>query len=249
MSQHRFFVSPDQIDGSRLTLDGSQARQIHNVLRMRAADHILALDNSGWQYDVCLDSVASDRVIGEIVSKTSAAGEPRAKVTLYQALLKKDNFEWVLQKGTEIGISSFVPMITKRCVVRQERIKPVKIDRWQRIINEAAEQSGRGQLPFLSPPLMFAEVLRETAAFDMVLVPWERETGRGLAQAVREAVGERPPRIAILIGPEGGFDDEEIEQAVAAKAQPVTLGSRILRAETAALVAATLALSALGELD
>jgi 16S rRNA (uracil1498-N3)-methyltransferase len=251
MRQYRFFVSPDQIHGRRLALMGSQARQIYSVLRMREADHILALDNCGWQYDVRLDEVTSDLVTGEILSREEAGGEPRTELTLYQALLKKDNFEWVLQKGTELGVVRFVPLISQRCVVRQKTIKPAKLDRWNRIIREAAEQSGRGRLPALSNPVMLPEALEQADLFDSALIPWEGEVAKGFVEALRKGVEEQPSsmRIAIFIGPEGGFDEEEIEDAQAAGLKPVTLGPRILRAETAAVAAATLALSTMGELE
>lgn len=253
MRQYRFFVSPDQIHRNRrLTLTGDQARQIYSVLRMREAEHIVALDNRGWQYDVRLDKVTSDLVSGEILSREQAAGEPGTELTLYQALLKKDNFEWVLQKGTELGVTRFVPLITQRCVVRQKAIKPAKLERWKRIISEAAEQSGRARLPSLSAPVMLPEALENVNVFDVALIPWEGETEKGLVKALRDDARERPspsPRIAVFIGPEGGFNEEEIEEAEAAGLQPVTLGPRILRAETAAVTAVTLVLSAMGDLE
>ena len=252
MRQYRFFVSPDQMHGRSLKLTGGQARQVYGVLRMREADRILALDNRGWQYEVRLDKVTSNLVTGEIISREPVGGEPHTELTLYQALLKKDNFEWVLQKGTELGVARFVPLITQRCVVRQKSIKPAKLERWQRIIVEAAEQSGRGRLPELLPPLNLPEALAGAAEYDSALIPWESETEHGLVNALSMFSGEDAStarRIALFIGPEGGFADEEIEEAMALGVQPVTLGVRILRAETAAVVAATLALSAMGELD
>lgn len=251
MRQYRFFVSPDRIKGRRLALDGGQARQIYSVLRLRGAEHIMVLDDRGWQYDVRLDRVSSDLVTGEILARMPAGGEPRTELTLYQALLKKDNFEWVLQKGTELGVARFVPLITQYCVVRQKEIKTAKLQRWQRIISEAAEQSGRGRLPDLSAPLTLPEALEQAGEFDRALVPWEQATENGLVEALagygREQ-SEQPARIALFIGPEGGFADEEIEEAQASGVQPVTLGARILRSETAAVVAAALTLSAMGDL-
>jgi 16S rRNA (uracil1498-N3)-methyltransferase len=250
MRNYRFFVSPDQIHANRrLALSGDQARQIYNVLRMREADQLVVLDNRGWQYDVRLDKVTSNLVIGDILSRDVAAGEPQVELTLYQALLKKDNFEWVLQKGTELGVTHFVPLITQRCVVRQETVKPPKFQRWQRIIREAAEQSGRGRLPSLSTPIKLPEALEKCERFDKAFIPWEGETEKGMLEVLRAGVGEQPSRVAIFIGPEGGFEEAEIAEAEGAGLQPVTLGPRILRAETAAIVAATLALSALGELE
>jgi 16S rRNA (uracil1498-N3)-methyltransferase len=250
MRNYRFFVSPDQIHGNRrLALSGDQARQIYSVLRMREADRLVVLDNRGWQYDVRLEKVTANLVTGDILSREEVAGEPRMALTLYQALLKKDNFEWVLQKGTELGVAHFVPLITQRCVVRQETIKAPKFQRWQRIIREAAEQSGRGRLPSLSTPVRLPEALENSMAFDRALIPWEGEQEKGLLEVFGAGGGERPLRVAIFIGPEGGFDEEEIEEAQRAGLQPVTLGPRILRAETAAVVAAALALSAMGELE
>lgn len=251
MRQHRFFISPDQIHGRRLTLTGSQARQIYSVLRMREAEQIVVLDNRGWQYEVRLDKISSDQVIGEIISRIQATGEPETSLTLYQALLKRDNFEWILQKGTELGVTRFVPLITQRCVVRNKTIKPAKLQRWQRIISEAAEQSGRGRLPLLSAPVALSKALESVSEFDKALIPWERETEIGLVDSLNKHGRERisqATRIAVFIGPEGGFDDEEIAEAGAAGVQPVTLGSRILRAETAAVAATTLALSVMGDL-
>ena len=250
MRQYRFFVSTDQIHGQRLVLTGSQARQIYSVLRMRETERITVLDNRGWQYEVRLDKVSSDLVMGEVLARESALGEPKVKLTLFQALLKKDNFEWVLQKGTELGVARFVPLITQRCVVRQKRIKPVKLQRWQRIMSEAAEQSGRGRLPELAEPLFLTEALEDAGKFDQAIIPWEEEREVSLLHALKENVSNRPSPlgIALLIGPEGGFEEEEIVAAQTAGVQPVTLGPRILRAETAAIVAAALTLSAAGEL-
>jgi 16S rRNA (uracil1498-N3)-methyltransferase len=251
MRQYRFFVSADQIHGQRLVITGGQARQIYSVLRMRESERIIVLDNLGRQYDVRLDKVSSDLVMGEVLSREVALGEPRVDLTLYQALLKKDNFEWVLQKGTELGVARFVPFISQRCVVRQNTIKPAKLQRWQRIISEAAEQSGRGRLPELSAPVLLPEAVEQAGAFDRAIIPWEEEKASGLRQVLEVDAGERPlpSRIALFIGPEGGFDEEEIEIARDAGVHPVTLGPRILRAETAAVAAVTMVLSALGEME
>ena len=159
MTTHRFFVNKNQIRGENVILTGSQARQIHSVLRLRKGDRIHILDNEGWQYEVELLTVNPDReavaqrhqVTGHIATKSAASGEPAARLTLYQSLLKQDKFEWVLQKGTELGVFSFVPLITERTIVRQTKLKQNKLARWQRIIREAAEQSGRGANPNTLP--------------------------------------------------------------------------------------------------
>jgi len=251
MTTHRFFVNINQIRDENIILTGSQARQIHSVLRLRKSDRIHILDNKGWQYEVELLAVNPDQVTGHITTKCSARGEPAARLTLYQSLLKRDKFEWVLQKGTELGVFSFVPLITERTIVRQTKLTQNKLARWQRIIHEAAEQSGRGLIPALSQPLEFIAALAETQSNHMAFIPWENEEKRTLSTTF--GPNNRPdlppsPTVALFIGPEGGFTDKEIENAQSANIIPVTLGPRILRAETAAIVATALFLNELGEM-
>jgi 16S rRNA (uracil1498-N3)-methyltransferase len=251
LSRNRFFVSPEQIRGERVSFFGNQARQICGVLRMREAQQIEVLDNQGWRYEVHLERVSSELVTGSIVSRSAAEGDPATHLTLYQAMLKKDNFEWILQKGTEIGVARFVPLVSERTLIRQEAPNPAKEQRWRRIISEAAEQSGRAYLPLLSAPESFDAALLSAGEFDAALIPWERETENGLVDALAKISGRQlqlPVRLALFIGPEGGFSESEIERAGKAGVLPVSLGRRILRAETAAIVASTLALFAMGDL-
>jgi 16S rRNA (uracil1498-N3)-methyltransferase len=183
------------------------------------------------------------------VHKSLAVAEPRTKITLYQALLKLDRFEWVLQKNTELGAVGFVPMITERCIIGSlEDISKTKTERWWRILMEAAEQSGRARLPTLRPAVMFPTACEDAARGGLTLIPWEEEKERSLRSVLREA--ERPPfSINLFVGPEGGFTPEELAQAQRYGARPVTLGPRILRAETAGLVAAAAILHELGDLE
>ena len=155
---HRFFVSPDQIGQRFVRFDDDQAHQMRRVLRLRPGDRVLALDGLGNQYEVTLEEVSHARVTGSASAAAAATGEPSARLTLYQSILRREKFEWVLQKGTEIGIAAFIPVITRRSLVRDaEDVRPEKLDRWRRIIKEAAEQSGRGRLPALHPPISFSE--------------------------------------------------------------------------------------------
>ena len=174
-------------------------------------------------------------------------GEPDVQITLYQSLLSREKSEWVLQKCTEVGVVRFVPVVTSRSVVRDcDSIGPNKLARWRRIITEAAEQSRRGRLPRLEPPLTFAEACQQAeASGGLSLLAWEEEPATGL-KAVLQASFEPPApnaqypisNIQILIGPEGGFTPEEVKLARTHGVLPITLGRRILRAETAGLVAA-----------
>lgn len=241
---HRFFVNPEILQGNRVVLPAAQAHQIRNVLRLRVGSAILVLDNSGAEYEVVLRQVDKQQVVGEAVAKRPSPNEPTVHLTLYQTLMKRDKFEWVLQKGTEIGVSCFVPMVTQRSLVQDVDIKEGKLLRWHKIITEAAEQSRRGCLPELRPPQTLTQALAEHPV-QPGLIAWEEEdclTLRGVL-----AGGERPSHISLFIGPEGGFAAEEVEAAQTAGLQAITLGKRILRAETAALVASALVLHHLDE--
>lgn len=244
---HRFFVTPDQIRHHLVQFDADQAHQMRRVLRLRPGDRVVALDGLGRQYEVTLEEVANARATGRAAGPVAATGEPSVRLTLYQSLTRREKFEWVLQKGTEIGIAAFVPVITRRSLVRDtEDVGPEKLGRWQRIIREAAEQSNRGLLPALSPPLAFADALAAARRMDASLIARADEIHR----TIGDALGGRPAmaEIALFIGPEGGYDEEEVRLAESWGVVPVSLGSRILRTETAAIVGAALVLHQLGEL-
>lgn len=236
---HRFFVDPKHLLGDRILFPTETAHQIRNVLRLRPGSSVQVLDNSGAEYEVILRQVDRQQVVGEAVAKRPSPNEPSVKLTLYQALMKRDKFEWVLQKGTEIGVSHFVPIITQRSLVQTVDIKANKQARWHKILIEAAEQSRRGCIPELHPPQTLAHALANHPA-QPGLIAWEGEENFGLREVFGDS--ERPSHISIFIGPEGGFSPEEIETAKAVGIQAITLGKRILRAETAALVASALVL-------
>ena len=227
---HHFFVTDIQAD--RAVFSAEQAQQIGRVLRLQPGEWVMVLDNAGWQYEAELVEVGR-RVTAVLHHKQPAANEPTSQLTLYQALLKRDNFEWVLQKGTEIGVTRFVPLITARTVAQP----PHKADRWQRILTEAAEQSRRGRIPKLAEPLRLEDALHEAAQADVALLPWDGAVNETVARVL---AGKRPSTIAVLIGPEGGWTEAEVANGRTHGIIPVTLGPRILRAETAAIVTAAL---------
>jgi 16S rRNA (uracil1498-N3)-methyltransferase len=237
---HRFFVT--HIDGEVVRFPEEKARQIRSVLRMQAGDHVMVLDDSGWEFEATLTQVDKRGVMGEVIAKRPSLTEPSIQLTLCQALLKRDNFEWVLQKGTEIGVTRFIPLITERTVTV---FKANKLTRWRHIIMEAAEQSQRGRLPELTLPMKLEDALIQVSAADMGILPWERADTLSIAERVGT---EAPSHLFLFIGPEGGFSAAEVENGRLHNIVPVTLGKRILRAETAAIVAATLALQVTGQL-
>jgi len=242
---NRFFVAKDNFHGDKVVLGKDHAHQIHSVLRLRPADRIIVLDNAGWEYEVSLAKVTHEQVVGEVLQKRAAAGEPQTQITLYQSLLTREKFELVLQKCTEVGVTSFVPIITERSLVRETAIKPEKLDRWQRIITEAAEQSHRARIPALLPPVGFEKILPDLRDFERCLIACEPAEGRQrvtLQQALRTDKQTAPATVAILVGPEGGWTLQEVVAAKESGAIPITLGPRILRTETAAIVASAVIL-------
>ena len=245
---HRFFIPPGWIRGNTVTLEHPYVHQIRNVLRMCPGDRIIVLDNSGWEYITELRTVNRDQVEGRVIEKRLNTSEPRTKITLYQAVLKGDRFEFVLQKGTEIGVVSFVPLITERCVIGDLEYAEKKRPRWERIIAEAAEQSGRGFLPRLESATLFTTACSEVKTRgSLAIMPWEGERTRTIKEVLRQ--DRKPFSISVFIGPEGGFSKQEAHLARRYGIIPVTLGPRILRAETAGIVTAAVILYELGDME
>ncbi len=251
---HRFFIPSAWIQGNTVTITGPQAHQIARVLRMRPGDEIVVLDNSGWEIETRLVAVEREAVQGEVQRRRLARGEPRTKITLYQAVLKSNNLEFVLQKGTELGIVEFVPVIADRCVVSNLEAVEKKRRRWEWIVQEAAEQCRRGRRPALRSALLFPRACEQARnSGGLSLIPWEAESEQSLRALLRTPPPGRgqdwPPfAVNLFIGPEGGFSAEEIDLACRYGLRPVTLGPRIFRAETAGLVAATALLYEMGDL-
>ncbi len=255
---HRFFVEPECIGDKGAIVDGPIARQVARVLRMRPGDPIVLLDNTGLEYVVRLDSVTPKTLEGEVIEKRRGTGDPSVLVTLYQGVLKSDKLETVLQKGTEIGIAAFAPVLCRRSVVRAPRTySDRRFPRWRKIITEAAEQCERSLVPHLGPLMTWQQAV--TSAQGVRLMAWEGEPGgRGAGNGVartgfREAVLANMGRIrdegiSLFVGPEGGFDPEEVEQARDAGVTMVSLGRRILRGETAGLVMASAVMYEAGEM-
>ncbi len=248
MNTNRFFISTSDIKDDRVRLNPEQSHQVQNVLRLKVGDEIVVLDETGIEYSVTLAAVDKRGVVGQVTSRQQSRGEPAAQVTLYQSMLMREKFEWVLQKGTEIGLARIVPVLTERSLVRVKDVDDKKLERWRRILTEAAEQSHRGRIPRVDQIAMFGESLSELDDFDRCLIatPWHR--GSGLREVLGDLKG-KAARVALMVGPEGGFTEEEVDAACQNGAVPISLGPRILRTETCAIVASSLVLYELGELQ
>jgi len=261
---NRFFVGESELRGGQVVLVRQQAHQIRDVLRLRPGDGIVVLDNQGLEYQVTLTAIKHEQVVGEVVQKRPAGGEPKAQITLYQSLLTRDKFEFVLQKCTEVGVSCFVPVVTGRSIVRGGAPGRDKLERWQRIVIEAAEQSGRGRIPQIREPVEFEQVITDNqisnikyrkcgatcsqtdaTEFEYRLIASPSSDSRSLRDVIRP--GRKT--VALFIGPEGGFSEQELCSAREQGIVEISLGQRILRTETAAVVASALVLYELGEME
>ncbi len=244
---HRFFVAADSLHEKKVIFTGPEVHQIRDVLRMKAGDHIIVLDNTGYEYTVSLTKVVRQEVVGEVIHKQQSEGEPKTRITLYQSLLAREKFEWVLQKCTEVGVSCFVPVVTQRSIVRRpDTITLRKMSRWRSIVTEAAEQSARGRIPTLENPVDFSDALSGLDGFDRCLIGSAQADVPELREILR-ASDTAPIEVAVFIGPEGGFTEKEIAIANSKGAMVFSLGKRILRTETAAIVASALILHELDQ--
>jgi len=243
----RFFVPAGALRARNVTLGPEQAHRLSRVLRLRRGDRVVLTSGGRREYEVQLTGVSAHAVTGVIVGELEAPPEPEVTLALYQSLIRANRFDLVLEKGTEIGVARFVPVIAARSQVQSEEPSAARTERWNRLVVEAAEQSGRGRLPAVDAPLPFADAIGQGGG--LRVLPWEEMAtgGPGLGSYLR-GLRERPRQVSLYIGPEGGFQPDEIELARREGVALVTLGRRILRSETAGIVAAALVLDALGEM-
>jgi len=245
---NRFFVDPKHIKDDRVSINDSAAHQIHTVLRLKAGDNITLLDNTGKEYLVTIEQVSPTNVEARVLKTTNGLADPNIFIRLYQGIMKGSKFDATLQKGTESGISSFVPTVCKRSEVKlTDGWFDKKIKRWSAIVKEASEQTGRSYIPDVKHPVTLYESFLSEKSFK--LIAWEKEADVHLGEVIRDNEVEILSRgLSIFIGPEGGFEDEEIHAAQNANITTVSLGRRILRAETAGIIASSLVLYQLGDL-
>jgi len=239
---HRFFIAPELIKeiGVGLMLPKELAHQVRDVLRLNLGEKLVLLDNQGNEILATIESSGRAGVIVQLVERHPGKAPSPIRVVLCQGLLTSARFEWILEKGTELGVSVFAPILCRRSMAGLEDAGTAKIQRWQRIIQEATEQCGRSILPELLPIRSLPQVLSELPPGSLAIMPWEEAEGRSLRDVLagvrmRVAGVVIPQTILLFIGPEGGLTPEETTLARNHGVQVVTLGTRILRAETAAL--------------
>jgi 16S rRNA (uracil1498-N3)-methyltransferase len=246
---NHFFLDSHLFSGNRVNFPEDIVHQIIHVLRMHSGEVVEVLDGKGSIYRVQIKiDIDQKDIFGKILEKTPVTTEPKISITLCFGMTSRDKVEWILQKGTEVGISQFFPFISSRSLVQSTDLSEKRIMRWERIIREAAEQAHRGRLPSLLSPKDYMDCLKIVSdQHDLSLIAWEAaETAAGsLRESVRNFDGSK---VALFVGPEGGYSDGEIETAKKYGCRVVSLGERILRMETAALVFPAVVLYELGEL-
>lgn len=229
----RFFVDKTLICDGKITLFGNDAHHVSRSLRMKVGEELTLCDGEGNDYSCVIESVTDTDVVCFINSVAPSSAEPPYSATVFQALVKGDRFDTVIQKSVEYGAVRIVPLITKRCTVKLDKSDYAKKRaRWQKIAEEAAKQCGRGIVPTVEEPVSFGEMTRRLLESDLPLFCYENGT-----YPIKDACGKAeytPNSIAIVIGPEGGFSKEEAEAISECGALPVSLGTRILRTESAA---------------
>lgn len=242
----RFLVRPEAIDGDRVRFDAEEAHHMARVVRLRAGALVSTADGTGRVFTVRLESLEPAGATGRIVDERSPAGESPCAITLGQAILKGEKMTWVVQKATELGVARIVPLLTERAVVHAapERLAG-RHGRWTRVAREAVKQCGRTVVPVIETPRPLAALAAEAPDHDLAWLLWEGG-GPPVAVAAREA--GRPRRVLLLVGPEGGFTRAEVSRAEASGARAVGLGPRILRADSAGLVAIALCQHLFGDL-
>ena len=228
----KFFFNKNDISRGQVQLFGEDEKHIKTVLRAREGEEVTLCDGEGMDYQCRIASLERG-VLLDIISKDVCETEPKTKITLYQGLPKADKMELIIQKCVELGVDRIVAVSTERAIVKLDKKETKKLERWQKIAEAAAKQSGRGKIPEIGQQVLkFKEAVAEAKELDGAIIPYEREQETGIRQFVRNFKGES---VGVFIGPEGGFADEEIALAQENGITPITLGKRILRTETAGM--------------
>ncbi len=238
----RFFINyvPEQL----AVITGEDARHIARSLRMQPGENLILCDSIGTDYNCVIDSVKDDSVTVRILNFCKSVAEPDVKVTVYQGLPKADKMDSIVQKSVETGAVRIVPVMTARCVSKpDEKSAAKKNARWQKIAEEAAKQSGRGVIPEVAPLMSFFEAVKEASRNGEIILFFE-----GGGESIRNLVSEQTKELAVFIGPEGGFEQSEVDLAVRGGGKVGSLGARILRTETAPIAALAAIMLATGNM-
>lgn len=244
---YHFFVTPSQVQGNQIFVEGQDVNHMKNVLRMKIGEQVEISDGDSKKYLCEIEEFEPEAVRLLVLEEVAADTELPSKLYLFQGLPKSDKMELIIQKAVELGVYEVIPVATKRAVVKLDAKKAAKkVERWNSISESAAKQAGRSIIPTVTEVLTFAQALEMAKELDVTLVPYELAKGM---QETKQIVAQikKGQSVGIFIGPEGGFEESEIHQAMEMGANPITLGKRILRTETAGLTILSILMFALEE--
>lgn len=250
----RYFIPPEQFFETTVTLIGGDAHHLIRVMRSEIGDTVICSNGLDREVLVSLSRMDKELVEANILEELPLTNEAAVEVWIAQSLPKGDKLETIIQKNTEIGATRFFPFVSERTIVQYEAKKAVKLqERWGKIAKEAAEQAHRNRVPAVELPLTWKQTLKLISEVELALICYEKESGLQLKQLLKQTFQQQADnplkgKVLLLIGPEGGFTVKEIAEAEAAGCHSISLGSRILRTETAAMVALTCILYETGEM-
>jgi len=245
---NRFYVDKGHIDGEQVKIAGDDVKHIAKVLRLRGGDEVVVCDGQNTDYYGTIEKIDRDEVWVRLGRAEGTGTEADTEIILYQAVAKGTKMEFIIQKGTELGVVRFVPVITSRTIVRMgdERDVRKKVGRWQRIAAEAAKQCRRGRIPVVEPPIGFTSALEAMQKYSLAILPHAGEKSRSI-DSIPGVRGDYR-NIAIMIGPEGGFGEDEINEAQSMGINTIKIGPRILRTETAGMIITAILMYRFGDL-
>ncbi|MBQ9973019.1 MAG: 16S rRNA (uracil(1498)-N(3))-methyltransferase [Firmicutes bacterium] len=233
----RIFVDPEMINDKFVTItDKGDIHHITRVMRLTEGAHIDVSDKTMWEYECEIDSILNDEIVARIISKNKFEREPETLITLYQGIPKAGKMEGIIQKSVELGVHEIVPFWSERTVVTDKGKFDKKIERWQKISDEAVKQCKRGIIPEVLPDVKLKDLVKNLingdVKYDLTLLAYENELGTTIKDHI-ESLDEKPHTVSVIIGPEGGISESEAKALVDAGAVSVSLGKTILRTETA----------------
>jgi 16S rRNA (uracil1498-N3)-methyltransferase len=232
-----FYTPPENISKERLTLLGDECKHIVKVLRKNIGDELTVVDGIGNEYNVEIEKIGKNEIYCKILNKSENKNESKIDITLGCALIKGERFDWLVEKVTEIGVKKIIPMLTERVL-----IKNAKVERWRKISISAMKQSKRGYLPIIEDLQNFEDIIRKSSHYELKIIAHEKEN----TKTINNLSGSKIQSSILLIGPEGGFTDEEIEFANKSNFEIISFGKTRLRTETAGVVGVSLLVNCFG---
>ena len=235
---HKFFITQDQIEKNTAKILGEDVKHIANVLRLKKSDNIIICNkDTNYSYEAKINEIAKEYIMCDIIKIIDKTVESNVSVDIYQGLPKMDKMEYIIQKATELGVKNIYPVSMERCIVKTDKKSEMKkIERWNKIAEAAAKQSKRDFIPKVENIINIENICKNAKKYDIIIVAYENENKNTLKTVLKKLNVQNKLNIGVVIGPEGGIAEDEIEELSKAEAQIASLGNRILRTETASLV-------------